>query len=220
VLLNIGGIANITWLKAGGTIEDVIAFDTGPGNCISDHLCRMQNPDGPGYDVDGQIASRGKADTGFAMFFARNEYVFQRPPKSTDGPAMLALFEETKRAVRFEGSFEDEVATANGCCAQAIKLSVDLGHQSFWKDSVQEILVSGGGTGNPILMTLLRECFGGEHCLTPATIRVLDATTARAKEALSFALLGAATLDSFPSNVPSATGAKRSVVLGSITPKP
>ena len=58
VLLNIGGIANLTWLKAGGTIDDVIAFDTGPGNCVIDHVCRKEFPHGPGYDPDGQL-SRG-----------------------------------------------------------------------------------------------------------------------------------------------------------------
>ena len=59
VLLNIGGIANLTWLKAGETINDVIAFDTGPGNCISDHLMRCHDPSGPGYDEGGELASRG-----------------------------------------------------------------------------------------------------------------------------------------------------------------
>ncbi len=53
VLLNIGGIANLTWLKAGGGMEDVIAFDTGPGNCISDHLCRTLIPEGAGFDEGG-----------------------------------------------------------------------------------------------------------------------------------------------------------------------
>jgi anhydro-N-acetylmuramic acid kinase len=59
VLLNIGGIANLTFLPAEGTIEKLIAFDTGPGNCISDHLIRQFNPRGPGIDVDGHLAARG-----------------------------------------------------------------------------------------------------------------------------------------------------------------
>src|SRR5438034_731366 len=62
VLLNIGGIANITWLPAGGSIDQVIAFDTGPGNCICDSLARELFPDGPGYDQDGRIALAGTPD--------------------------------------------------------------------------------------------------------------------------------------------------------------
>src|SRR5688500_14730303 len=60
VLLNIGGIANVTFLRAGCAPADLIAFDTGPGNCVMDYLCRVQAPDGPGYDVGGEIARRGQ----------------------------------------------------------------------------------------------------------------------------------------------------------------
>ena len=59
VLLNLGGIANITYLRAGGSIDDAIAFDTGPGNCISDHICRKFNRAGPGYDQGGVRGARG-----------------------------------------------------------------------------------------------------------------------------------------------------------------
>src|SRR5688572_21276745 len=93
VLLNIGGIANLTWLPAGGELKDVIAFDTGPGNCISDHLCRKHFPDGPGYDVGGQAAVRGKVHAQMATHVMRQPYFRAPPPKSTDGPQMIALFE-------------------------------------------------------------------------------------------------------------------------------
>ncbi|HMO26084.1 MAG TPA: anhydro-N-acetylmuramic acid kinase, partial [Tepidisphaeraceae bacterium] len=63
-IVNIGGIGNVTILPAGATLADVRAFDTGPGNCISDHLCQLTDPTGPGYDAGGQLASSGTVDDG------------------------------------------------------------------------------------------------------------------------------------------------------------
>src|SRR5687767_10842662 len=97
VLLNIGGIANRTWLKAGGSLDDVIAFDTGPGNCISDYLCRTFDPTGPGYDEDGRIAQVGMVATELLDHLKRHPYFKQSPPKSTDVPAMIKLFESAWR---------------------------------------------------------------------------------------------------------------------------
>lgn len=215
ILLNIGGIANITWLKAGGSIEEVIAFDTGPGNCISDYLCQKHDPAGPGYDSNGKIASAGRSHSPTALAFARSGYVFAKPPKSTDGPAMIELFEQTKRIAGFEGSVDDEIATACDCCAQSVRMSLDL----FCKtspDSSIDLLVSGGGVKNQYLMGSLRSvCTTGQIQVQP-----LEAKTSETREAVAFALLAAATLDGIPSNVPSVTGAKRGVILGSITPKP
>src|SRR5947207_7282842 len=74
VLLNIGGIANITWLPAGGSIDDVIAFDTGPGNCISDWICRTYGPFGLAWDVDGAGASRGRVMSRVVDAFVSFEY--------------------------------------------------------------------------------------------------------------------------------------------------
>jgi anhydro-N-acetylmuramic acid kinase len=215
VLLNIGGIANLTFLKAGGDLSDVIAFDTGPGNCISDYLCRKYQPSGPGYDAGGQLASRGKMHQKTSFMFARSEFAFQKPPKSTDGPAMIQLFLETKKYAKFrDASLEDELATACCCAAESILMALHKIEKYWLHLSVDEVLASGGGVKNQCLMNLL-------HLLAPnKIITQLDETMAQAKEAIAFALLGAATLDNFPSNIPSVTGAKRAVVLGSITPQP
>ncbi|HWP40427.1 MAG TPA: anhydro-N-acetylmuramic acid kinase [Tepidisphaeraceae bacterium] len=215
VLLNIGGIANLTWLKAGGTIDEVMAFDTGPGNCISDDLCRRHDPAGPGYDPAGQIALRGQVHAPTVKAFARSDFVTRPPPKSTDGPAMIAQFQRIKQLTGFTGSVEDELATACACCAEAVARALELGAQSWWRGWPDEILISGGGVNNRCLMNLLHQSLAGR-----ATLRAMDRQMAGAKEAVAFALLGAATLDGVPANVPSVTGARRAVVLGSITPRP
>lgn len=216
VLLNIGGIANITWLKAGGSINDVIAFDTGPGNCISDYLCQKHDPAGPGYDAGGTFASRGKNHEPTVAAFSRTRFIGKRPPKSTDGPAMIAAFEESKRSGSFAGSLHDELATACHCCIAGISLSLGKDTKCYFDGAPLEIHVSGGGVNNQYLMAQLTHELGG----LPLEILPMEPQLSQAKEAIAFALLAAATLDGFPSNVPSVTGAKRSVVLGSITLKP
>src|SRR5688500_2715009 len=93
VLLNIGGIANLTYLPASGSIDSLLAFDTGPGNCVIDHLCRAEFADGPGYDEGGAIGRRGQSPSREAVsFLLAQPYFKAKPPKSTDGPAMIALF--------------------------------------------------------------------------------------------------------------------------------
>src|SRR5947207_2012396 len=80
VLLNIGGIANITWIPAGGTIDQVIAFDTGPGNCISDHIVRTRTAGADAFDSGGMRAMSGRVDHDLAHEVADDEYFcFLRP---------------------------------------------------------------------------------------------------------------------------------------------
>lgn len=216
ILLNIGGIANITWLKAGGSIEEVIAFDTGPGNCISDYLCQKHDPAGPGYDADGALARQGSSHRPTVTAFVRTGFISRKPPKSTDGPAMIAAFEKSKRSGSFSGTFQDQLATACHCCIAGISLTLGQNTKRYFDGAPLEINVSGGGTNNHYLIGQLRHELGG----LPLTILPMEPQLSQAKEAIAFALLAAATLDGIPSNVPSVTGAKRGVILGSITPKP
>jgi anhydro-N-acetylmuramic acid kinase len=217
VLLNIGGIANVTSIPAEGTIDDVIAFDTGPGNCISDHICRRELPGGPGYDVDGALARKEMPVEEAVRAFMASPYVQKAPPKSTDGPAMIRTFEECiRRSLRkpeAKLSVERLLATAMVITTSSITLAICL-----LKARPAEVIVSGGGVRNGMLRLSLREMFKrqGIEMLIADELGVNPA----AKEAIAFALLGAAALDGVPSNVPSATGAKRAVVLGSITPAP
>jgi len=209
VLLNLGGIANLTYLKAGGTIDEVIAFDTGPGNCVIDSLMR-ESGSGEGIDIGGQRAARGVAHFPTAFLAIRNwKHVFRPPPKSADTPEMIAAFRSAQTQLLESATLDDRLATA--CMMSALGVELAMHHLPA---PAEEIIVSGGGVHN---RTLLREI---ESCLK----RGLSTTAelgigAEAKEALAFAILAAATLDGEPSNVPGVTGASRRSVLGSITPK-
>jgi anhydro-N-acetylmuramic acid kinase len=209
VLLNIGGIANLTFLPASATLDQVIAFDTGPGNCVSDWLIRQLEPSGPGYDVGGALALRGRVLPGVAERARRHPYFVQPPPKSTDGPEMIEAFRAALDRPQDQFAHEDLLATA--CYLTALGIADAV---ATLPTPPNELVISGGGTRNAALMRFLHQLLPHAHILTTDNLGIPQA----AKEALAFALLGAATLDNLPSNVPSATGANRAVVLGSITP--
>jgi anhydro-N-acetylmuramic acid kinase len=247
-LLNLGGIANLTYLRAGCGIDRLIAFDTGPGNCLSDDLIRQNDPGGIGWDEGGRLAGMGSAVDAIVKRVLSSAYFAKPPPKSTDGPAMIELFVEAQKGRRYR--LEDLARTACQIAADAIAESVRkfLGAmpegsrvQGFKGSRVQrfkgsrvqefkgsesvrnslgampdEIIVSGGGTSNKTMMDLIRR--GLPRC----AVRTIDefGIPSAAKEAMAFALLGAATLDGVPGNVPAATGASKAVVLGAVTPRP
>jgi anhydro-N-acetylmuramic acid kinase len=212
LLVNLGGIANVTYLPADSALDRVIAFDTGPGNCISDELMRELHPDGGGIDVNGTLASHGKPDQDLVLRMLNHEHFARRPPKSTDGPTMIALFHELVGDLGGRSRLPDRLATACLLTAAAIGRGV----RQFLAEFPDDMFVSGGGTNNLVMMSFLRDQLGGRPLRSTQELGVPSA----AKEAIAFALLGAATLDGESSNVPSATGARRRVVLGSITPRP
>jgi anhydro-N-acetylmuramic acid kinase len=211
VLLNLGGIANITWLPAGATIEQVIGFDTGPANCVVDHLARTHDVEG-GFDRDGELSQQGNAHFPTAFLAIRLwKRVFHPPPKSGDIPEMIAAFEQ---ALTTTGSRKDSLADQMATACLTTALGVDLA-LNLLPGQPDEIIASGGGTENPRIMQEIARATG----VPVANIEQLGFPS-QAKESIAFALLGGATLDGEPSNVPSVTGAKRRVVLGSITPRP
>lgn len=213
ILLNIGGIANLTWLPAGAEPNQVIAYDCGPGNCLSDWICRTCRPDGPGYDPGGSAALNGNVHDDLARKFLSEDYFKRPPPKSTDGPAMIAAFERATE--NSSASDEDLFATAAHVSATTIADAVRRVVGSTNR-SVQ-LLASGGGVHNQAIMSKLKAMLGPS-----VQLRSIDnfGINPEAKEAMAFAILGAATLDNEPGNLPSVTGASRPVVLGCITPRP
>ena len=208
MLLNLGGIANLTFIRAGARLDDVLALDTGPGNCISDWLCRTFDPGGPGYDVGGETASTGIADEQIIASFMADDLFAGPVPRSTDPAQMIA---------RWEALVPPPRAQLNKLLATACGLTIDLVAVALarviraWPD---EVIVSGGGVHNRAMMQRLAMVLDGRPVRTSDELGM----PAQAKEAVAFALLGAATLDGVPSNVTQVTGAARPMVLGSITP--
>jgi len=211
VLINIGGIANLTFIPAGAALNDLIAFDTGPGNCISDWLMRRLEPQGKGYDEGGRRALCGRPDAAIVDRVLDAEYFARRPPKSTDGPAMIGIFESAAGPLDSQRG-DDLLASAARITALALARAI----QRCLPGGIDEAIVSGGGTENEAIMSHLRAAIGDLPLRRTDEVGV----SSQSKEAVAFALLGLATLDGVPANVPSATGASRAVVLGCVTPVP
>lgn len=211
VLLNIGGIANLTCLPAGATMDEVIALDTGPGNCISDWLCRRFRPNGPAYDDGGAIALKGKMIEPVVKRMLSGAFFKKPAPRSTDGPQMIEAFRDGFDSALGDHKIENLLATA---CAITVGAITSVIQQLPKRPD--ELIVSGGGTRNRAMMDGIKAAMGSCRVLVSDELGIASAS----KEALAFALLGAATLDGTPANVVGATGARRAVVLGQITPKP
>lgn len=206
--LNLGGIANITVLPKKCTIDDVYAFDTGPGNMIIDGL--MQALFDRPYDKNGAIASAGNILPGVLKRLMAHAYFRIKPPKSTGretfGARLINGLARTARSRRPQ----DLVATA----AEFTALTIYDQYLRFvrGRTPLDELIVSGGGVHNIFLMTALRRYFGGVHVLTADTLMI----DSDAKEAICFALLANETVANIPANVPGATGALKATVLGVI----
>jgi anhydro-N-acetylmuramic acid kinase len=210
-VLNLGGIANLTWLPRGGRAEDVIAFDVGPANTLIDGVVRTLSGGREGFDRDGARASRGHPDPDLLARLLDDDFLRRPPPKSTGreryGLAEAeALAHEWSRAGRSE---DDLVASLVAFSVEAIRRAC----REFLAAPAR-LLVGGGGAENPVVMAELA------RALAPARVEPMDAAgvPARACEAMAFALLGRNALLGRPNHLPRCTGASRAAVLGEITP--
>jgi anhydro-N-acetylmuramic acid kinase len=209
-IVNIGGIANITYLPAGGDIQTIAAFDTGPGNCISDDLVSRSDPAGPGYDQGGQRALRGRVSIPLAQQILRHTWFARRPPKSTDGPAMIRIFRNAVDQSPVTISDDELLATAAFVTGRSITNAL-----RDFAGPVDQLIVAGGGVANAAVMQAIAESADNATVLSSDSLGV----PTQAREAMAFAILAAATIDGIPANVPAATGAQRGVICGSITPR-
>ncbi len=208
--VNIGGIANLTAIPPNTNTDRVIAFDTGPGNMVIDQLVSRITQGGQTYDRDGVIAGTGQVDPKLLAKLLRDKYFRAKPPKTAGREQYGAEF--VSKLLDTELSSEDLIATATALTAESIAVAV----RNFVMPEmrVDEVFVSGGGTHNPTLMRMLTKA------LNPIPVKEstevgLDVD---AKEAIAFAVMAYETYHDRPSNVPMATGARRSVVLGKLTP--
>ena len=207
VALNIGGIANLTYLAAGGSLADIIAFDTGPGNLVMDSLA-LALLDTP-YDADGALAAQGQPDPDLLADLQRHPYFALPPPKSTGAELFSHTYITDLRQRGAHLSPADLMATACRLTADSITGAV----RDFLPRLPTRLIVSGGGTHNRTLLSLLSQVLPGVSVDTSDAFGI----PGDAKEALAFALLAAAHRHGIPANVPRVTGARGPRLLGSLT---
>ena len=212
VVQNIGGIGNLTAIPANAKADELIAFDTGPGNMVIDAL--MAQLFHKQYDRDGRIAGRGRVLDSVIKTTLRKQYFRKNPPKSAGreqfGVAFTKDFLQACKQVG--GRAEDAIATATALTAESIELAYDQFVQAPISNAPVDFIVSGGGSLNKTLMAMLRERLEPRGC----AVKSSDAAglPSQAKEAVAFALLAWQSWHGLPGNVPAATGASRPVILG------
>jgi len=214
---NIGGIANLTAIPAGSSPQQLIALDTGPGNMVIDAV--MEELFGKRYDRDGEVAASGRALEGVIKQLLRAPFFRQKPPRTAGREEFGREYAARFLQLCGDVSKVDIVTTATFLTARSIADAIERFVLPRFNARQQrhshEIVVSGGGAKNPTLIAMLRQE------LEPLAIRVRFSDEfglpTEAKEAVAFALLAYETWHRRPSNVPSATGAKRPAILGKIS---
>lgn len=212
LLLNLGGMANVTWVPRRGLVDGALAFDTGPGVAIIDAVTRRIDPEAT-FDRDGERARRGRPQRKVLDALLKDAFFGQAPPKSTGrerfGQAFAdALLERVRSA---GGSDNDAVATATALTVESVARAVEQ-----WTPAPLEadLVISGGGARNPMVVEMLATR------VRPRPLARFDDLffDGEAKEAVAFAFLGHLTLAGRPGNLPAATGARGPRVLGHVTP--
>ncbi|MFQ5649485.1 MAG: anhydro-N-acetylmuramic acid kinase [bacterium] len=209
-LVNIGGIANLTILKTNGTLEDLLAYDAGPGNMVVDYL--MQAFFGRPYDADGKTALQGEVSVLLMDWALEHPYFKLMPPKATGRETFGAAF-----ADRFRRQGEKLKLGAESIITTAAELTARTIWQSYQNDvapetRLDEFVVSGGGAKNQYIMDRLGKLAGDINVYSIDKLGI----PSDAKEAICFAVLANETLSGNPGNVPGATGARAATVLGKI----
>jgi anhydro-N-acetylmuramic acid kinase len=214
VLQNIGGMANLTWLPPRGAAQTVLAFDTGPGNALIDAATELATQGALTYDIDGAWAASAAPDDALLDNLLAHPFFQRDPPKSTGREVFGRPFVEQLAArVRPTGTADWArlISTLTELTARSIADGI---RRWVLPRGIDEVIVTGGGALNPVLVERIRG-------LLPVPVTVDEAALgirAAAKEALAFAALAWAHTLREPGNVPEATGAAGPRVLGSYTP--
>jgi anhydro-N-acetylmuramic acid kinase len=212
IMLNIGGIANVTYLPKNGALDEVIAFDTGPGNMVLDELYRVLYPNEEGYGKMAECLRIGRPSMPLVESFLRFAFFGQKPPKSAGHREFGGTFawKFLSKAESAGVKREDILASAVSLTAQSIQSAIKDHVETV--GGVDRIFVTGGGSQNRAMMIELATL------LAPAVVGSVDelGVPADAKEAVDFAVLARETILSRINVVHRATGAARPTVLGTI----
>ena len=214
IALNVGGIANMTAMRAGCNRNEVVAFDTGPGNMVMDAAISVLSKGERCVDEGGALARKGKPDQELLESLLADSYFKKAPPKAA-GREQFGL--------AFTNAFLEKSAEAGLSDPAILSTATWFTAKSVWEAyrrfvqpgfEVQELIVSGGGAHNVALLEYLSQSFEGIRVVT-SDYYGLDVD---AKEAAAFALLGHLSLNGEAGNIPAVTGASEPVILGTLTP--
>jgi anhydro-N-acetylmuramic acid kinase len=219
-VLNLGGIANLTWLPAGDDPDAVLAFDVGPANSLLDGAVALLSAGAERMDRDGARARRGTVDRAFLAGLLDDAYLRRPPPKSTGreryGPRLVEAILERWRTERPAAPDDDLVATLVAYTVESVALACrELVPRALGNEApLARLLVGGGGAANPAIMRGLAEALPSVH------VEPFDAhgVPAAAAEAMAFSLMGRNTLLGEVNHLPRCTGARAGRVLGQLVP--
>jgi anhydro-N-acetylmuramic acid kinase len=237
ISVNLGGIANVTVIPANAKPSQIFAFDTGPANMLIDALVAHFTKGRQSFDKDARLAQQGRSIPALIDELMRDTYLKLPPPKSTGREYYGRSYLQKLLALgkRHQAKPNDLIRAATIFTALSI---VDaLNRFVLPKTKIDQLIVSGGGAQNPLLMAQLAavigaiEVVGPQHAAphvrtmpTSTKIEVLPSSAlgvpTDAKEAFAFALLAYETFHHRPGNIPSATGARRPAILGKISYAP
>jgi anhydro-N-acetylmuramic acid kinase len=211
VVLNLGGIANVTWLPPSGDPDEVIAFDVGPANALLDGVVQIASDGSERFDSEGARAGRGRIDDALLAELLDDAFLRRPPPKST-GREHYGLAEAEalwKRSERERLALDDLLATLVAFSAEAVARAC----RDFVGGPVERVIVGGGGARNPVLLEALATRTG-------APVEAMDAhgVPAAAAEAMAFSLLGRNAMLGLPNQLHRSTGAAGPRVLGELVP--
>jgi len=217
MIQNLGGIANLTFLPPRARREEVVAFDTGPGNMVIDALVSALSHGKQAFDLNGRLAGRGKVSPALLSEMMTHPFIRRAPPKSTGREEFGEAFSQQtlRHAHRLRLRHADIVATATAFTAETIAAA----YKRFIFPKLTprmstrlQIILGGGGAKNLTLRQMLDQRIGAGAMHTHEEFGIGSS----AKEGLAFAVLGYETLHGRPSNLPNVPGARHAVVLGKV----
>lgn len=207
VLLNLGGIANLTSVT--GNLDDLVAFDAGPANALMDALVRESTRGAESHDRNGERAARGRVIPDLLAELLSDPFLDRAPPRSADRDAYGSR--RARELLARGHGLDDLVATAAQYSVECVARALAFLPKAA--KPIDRVIASGGGTRNPTLMRRLRER------LNVTVDRTDDhGMPSQAKEAIAFAILARQTVLGRPGNLRAATGASRDQILGTLTP--
>lgn len=214
VVINIGGISNLTFIPKDCRPDSVIAFDTGPGNLVIDGLIRKISRGKHEFDQDGQFARKGRLNRRLLDYLLSHEFISQAPPKAAERNTFGEDYLKNIRKIAKDKSISapDLVRTATVCIAESIALNCR--RFIFPLGRPETAIICGGGANNLFLLECLSQSLSGIRVTTTQEFG-LDP---KIVEAAGFALLAYETWHQRPGNLPRVTGAAKPVILGCIYP--